>query len=251
MEKNIYEIKNLCKTFRAKSGGTVALGGVDLTVGRGDILGVIGFSGAGKSTLVRCLNLLERPDSGTVLFDGRDLAALKARELRRVRQRIGMIFQGFNLLSRRTALGNVLFPLETAGVPRAAAGAKAAALLAQVGLADKLNAYPAELSGGQQQRVAIARALATDPEVLLCDEATSALDSETAASVLALLARINAERGITLVVVTHQLEVVSRICRRVAVLENGGVRETGDASAVLGAPTCEATRRLLGRGEAV
>lgn len=249
--ENIIEIKNLSKTFRVKSGGTVALDGVSLTIRRGEILGVIGFSGAGKSTLVRCLNLLERPDSGAVLFDGRDLAALKRRELRRVRQRIGMIFQGFNLLSRRTALGNVLFPLETAGVPRAAARAKAAALLERVGLADKLNAYPAELSGGQQQRVAIARALATDPEVLLCDEATSALDSETASSVLALLAKINAERGITLVVVTHQLDVVSRICQRVAVLEGGGIRETGDVGTVLDAPSCEATKRLLGRGEAV
>ena len=243
--ENIIEIKNLRKTFKAKSGGTVALDNVSLSVARGEILGIIGFSGAGKSTLVRCLNLLERPDAGEVVFDGRNIAQLKTRELRRVRQRIGMIFQGFNLLSRRTALANVLFPLEIAGVPKEEARSRAAALLGKVGLSDKLNAYPAELSGGQKQRVAIARALATDPDVLLCDEATSALDSETAASVLGLLKKINAERGITLVVITHQLGVVERICDKVAVLEDGVVKETGGVKAVFASPSCAATRRLL------
>lgn len=246
---NIIEIKNLKKTFKDRQGGTVALDGIGLSVARGEILGVVGFSGAGKSTLVRCLNLLERPDSGSVVFDGCELTTLKARELRRVRRRIGMIFQNFNLLTRRTALANVLFPLETAGVPKSEAKRHAAELLERVGLSDKAEAYPAQLSGGQQQRVAIARALATNPDILLCDEATSALDSETTGSVLALLKRINAERGITLVVITHQLEVVERLCDRVAVLDGGSVVETGDVAAVFGSPTADATRRLLGRKE--
>lgn len=235
--ENIIEVRNLHKTYLSRRGSAVALNDVSLTVERGEILGIVGFSGAGKSTLVRCLNLLERPNDGEVIFDGQNLAALGNGDLRKVRRRIGMVFQSFNLLSRRTALANVLFPLEIARTPKAEARRLAAELLDKVGLSDKLNAYPSELSGGQKQRVAIARALATDPDVLLCDEVTSALDGETAASVLDLLVKINRERGITLIVITHQLEVVERICDRVVVLDGGAIKETGRVKDVFGSLT--------------
>ena len=236
----------LVKTFPGRDGAAVhALRGVSVEVPRGGSLGVIGFSGAGKSTLVRCLNLLERPDAGTVEFEGRDLAALPRGELMLARRRIGMVFQGFNLLMQRTALENVLFPLEVARVPRAEARRRALAALDSVGLADKSGAWPAQLSGGQKQRVAIARVLVAEPAAILCDEATSALDPHTAAGVLRLLRALNRERGIALVVITHSMSVARVLCDSVAVMEAGLVVESGPASEVLRAPKSAAARRQL------
>ena len=224
------ELRNLTKTFPGPNGGVQALKDVSLTIDDGDIYGIIGMSGAGKSTLVRCINLLERPTQGTVLLDGQDLSTLSQKELRQTRRKIAMIFQGFHLLQQRTCLKNVCFPLELAGVSRAAARQRAEELLELVGLPDKAGAYPSQLSGGQQQRVAIARALATDPKVLLCDEATSALDPNTTHAILSLIRQINRQTGITVVVITHQMSVVEEICNRVAILDNGVVAETGEVS---------------------
>ena len=190
------EIKNLTKTFTLASGEVEALKNVSLTINDGEIYGIIGMSGAGKSTLVRCINMLERPTAGSVIFDGVDMGSLSQKELRETRRKITMIFQGFNLLMQKNCLKNVCFPLELAGVPKAEAKKKAAELLELVGLAEKAKAYPAQLSGGQQQRVAIARALATEPKVLLCDEATSALDPKTTNSILDLVQTINKKTGI-------------------------------------------------------
>ena len=238
------EIKHLCKAYSTGDGTVEALRDVSLTVAEGDIYGIIGMSGAGKSTLVRCINMLERPTSGTVAVGGRDMGALNAAELRRARRDIAMIFQQFNLLMQRTCLENVRFPLELSGVKRTEATGRAAQLLELVGLPDKAEAYPAQLSGGQQQRVAIARALATDPKVLLCDEATSALDPNTA-QILGLIREINDRLGITVVVITHQMSVVREICRHVAILDHGVVAEEGAVSEVFAAPKSEAARRLV------
>ncbi len=222
-----------------------ALQHVNLTIGDGDIYGIIGMSGAGKSTLVRCINMLERPTEGTVLLDGRDLSAMSKKELREVRRRVTMIFQGFNLLMQRNCLQNVMLPLKLIHAPRQEAEARARELLELVGLPDKALAYPAQLSGGQQQRVAIARALATNPDVLLCDEATSALDPKTTHAILELIRDINRKMGITVIVITHQMSVVQEICNRVAILEHGTVVEEGEVSEVFSNPKAEATRNLV------
>ncbi len=242
---DILEISHLSKTFGSGESAVSALHDVNLSIHSGEIFGIIGLSGAGKSTLVRCINLLERPDEGKVLFHGKDLMSLSAKELRKQRRIISMIFQSFNLLEQRTALANICFPMELAGVPRKDARRKAAELLETVGLPDKAKAYPVQLSGGQKQRVAIARALASDPEVLLCDEATSALDPQTTNAILDLLQQISRERGITVILITHQMSVIEQICNRVAMLEVGRVAELGEVEQVFSNPRSDAGRRLV------
>ncbi len=239
------ELKNLTKTFATADGPVDALKHVNLTMRDGDIYGIIGMSGAGKSTLVRCINMLERPTEGEVLLDGRSLGSMDKKELREVRHRITMIFQGFNLLMQRTCLKNVILPLRLGGMKKSEAEKRGMELLTMVGLPDKANAYPAQLSGGQQQRVAIARALATNPQVLLCDEATSALDPKTTHAILELIRDINRKLGITVIVITHQMSVVQEICNRVAILEHGEVVEEGEVSEVFSNPRAEATRNLV------
>ena len=241
----IIEIKNLSKTFGSGDNQVAALQDVNLQIHKGDIFGIIGLSGAGKSTLVRCINLLERPDEGKVLFHGNDLVGLKEKELRMQRRKISMIFQSFNLLEQRTNLDNICFPLELSGVPKKEARERAMELLEIVGLPDKAKAYPVQLSGGQKQRIAIARALASDPEVLLCDEATSALDPQTTDSILKLLQKINQERGITVIIITHQMSVIEQICHRVAILDHGEVAEMGKVEDVFSNPKSKAGRRLV------
>ncbi|MEG3164193.1 ATP-binding cassette domain-containing protein [Sphingomonas sp. PB2P19] len=222
-----------------------ALSGVSLDVARGEVFGVIGQSGAGKSTLIRLINALERPTVGRVEVDGTNIASLAPAALRVLRRRIGMIFQNFGLLSSRTVAANVAFPLKLADLPRAERDAKVAGLLARVGLSDQADKYPAQLSGGQKQRVGIARALATDPDVLLCDEATSALDPETTRQVLALLRDLNRDLGLTIVLITHEMEVVRAVCDRMAVLDQGRVVETGAVADIFAAPAHGATQRML------
>ena len=239
------EIKNLCKTYSSASGNVEALRDINLTIEDGEIFGIIGLSGAGKSTLVRCINLLERPTSGSVIIDGQDITVLPRPELLKMRRSISMIFQGFNLLEQRSVLRNVTFPLEISGVGRKAAQAKAKELLQVVGLEDKADAYPAQLSGGQKQRVAIARALATDPRYLLCDEATSALDPNTTRSILELLRRINRELGVTIVVITHEMKVIDQICDRVAVIDQSRIAEMGRVADVFTSPRSEIARELI------
>ncbi|MDO4990861.1 MAG: ATP-binding cassette domain-containing protein [Eubacteriales bacterium] len=239
------ELIDLSKTYSAASGDVEALRDINLTIRDGEIFGIIGLSGAGKSTLVRCINLLERPSSGRVVIDGKDLTALPRAELLQMRRKISMIFQGFNLLEQRSVLRNVTFPLEISGVGRRAAQAKAKELLQVVGLEDKADAYPAQLSGGQKQRVAIARALATDPRYLLCDEATSALDPNTTRSILELLRRINRELGVTIVVITHEMKVIDQICDRVAVIDQSRIAEMGRVADVFTSPRSEIARELI------
>ena len=241
----IIEIRQLSKIFGSGDSQVAALRNVSLAVQSGEIFGIIGLSGAGKSTLVRCINLLEHPNEGSVLFHGKDLTGLKPRELRLQRRKISMIFQSFNLLDQRTSLDNICFPLELAGVSRKEARKRAMELLETVGLPDKANAYPVQLSGGQKQRIAIARALASDPEVLLCDEATSALDPQTTDSILKLLQQINRERGITVIIITHQMSVIEQICHRVAILDHGEVAEIGEVEEVFRNPKSQAGRRLV------
>ena len=241
----IIEIKNLTKTFGSGENQVEALRDVNISVNSGEIFGIIGLSGAGKSTLVRCINLLERPNEGQVLFHGKNMMAMSDKQLRLQRRKITMIFQSFNLLEQRTALDNICFPLELVGTPRKEAVKRAKELLEIVGLPDKANAYPVQLSGGQKQRIAIARALATDPEVLLCDEATSALDPKTTDSILKLLQEINRERGITVIIITHQMSVIEQICHRVAILDHGDVAEIGKVEDVFHNPQSEAGRRLV------
>ena len=241
----IVEIKNLSKTFGGGENQVHALQDVSIAVQPGEIFGIIGLSGAGKSTLVRCINLLERPDKGQVLFHGKDLMTMSDKELRTQRRKISMIFQSFNLLDQRTALDNICFPLELVGTSRKEARKRAMELLETVGLPDKANAYPVQLSGGQKQRIAIARALASDPEVLLCDEATSALDPQTTDSILNLLKTINKERGITVIIITHQMSVIEQICHRVAILDLGKVAEIGPVEDVFSNPKTPAGRRLV------
>ena len=239
------EIQHLTKTFTTAGGTTEALKDVSLTIPDGEIYGIIGMSGAGKSTLVRSINMLERPTSGKIVIDGRDMAALSEAELRAARRDITMIFQGFNLLMQRTCQRNVAFPLELAGMKRGDAMKRAAELLELVGLGDKLKNYPSQLSGGQQQRVAIARALATKPKILLCDEATSALDPQSTQSILSLIRDIHDRLGITVIVITHQMSVVEQICTRVAILDGGEVAEEGKVSEVFAAPQSQAAKRLV------
>lgn len=228
----------------AGSGGA-ALDGVSLSVARGEVFGVIGPSGAGKSTLIRLINALERPSSGRVEIEGMDIARLSPAALRMVRRRIGMIFQNFGLLSSRTVTQNVAFPLKLAGMKRPARDAKVSGLLARVGLTDHAGKYPPQLSGGQKQRVGIARALATDPDILLCDEATSALDPETTRSVLALLRDLNDELGLTIVLITHEMDVVRAVCDRVAILDAGRIVETGPVAEIFAGARHPATRAML------
>ncbi len=239
------ELKQVSKEFLTPDGRVEALKNVSLQIPDGDIFGIIGMSGAGKSTLVRCINLLERPSSGSVEIDGVRLESLSDRELRKLRRQISMIFQGFHLLMQRSCLKNVRFPMYLAGVPRAEANRRAMELLELVGLADKAAAYPAQLSGGQQQRVAIARALATDPKILLCDEATSALDPNTTSSILELIRSIHEKLGLTVIVITHQMSVVEQICRHLAILDQGEVVEQGEVTEIFSHPQSTAAKRLV------
>ncbi len=241
----LIRLAGVTKTFAAGPTPVTALDGVDLDVRPGAIVGVIGRSGAGKSTLIRLVNGLERPSAGRVIVDGQEISGLPEAGLRRARRSIGMIFQHFNLLSSRTAAGNVALPLELAGVERTAARARVAELLDLVGLSDKADRYPAELSGGQKQRVGIARALATNPKVLLSDEATSALDPETTRSILDLLARINGELGLTILLITHEMAVIRGVAHEVAVLDRGRIVEAGPVFDVFSAPRHALTRSFL------
>ena len=239
------ELQHLTKRFATQGGTVVALNDINLTIRDGDVYGIIGMSGAGKSTLVRCINMLERPDEGNVIVNGKQMQDLRAADLRAARREITMIFQQFNLLMQRTCLRNIMFPMELAKVPGDKAEARARELLELVGLPDKADAYPAQLSGGQKQRIAIARALATDPKVLLCDEATSALDPNTTHAILQLIQKINRELGITVVIITHQMSVIEEICSRVAILDGGVVAEQGKVEDIFSNPHTDAARRLV------
>ena len=239
------QIQHLTKRFAAAGATVVALNDINLEIQDGDIYGIIGMSGAGKSTLVRCINMLERPDEGKVIVNGREMMQLSPAELRDARREITMIFQQFNLLMQRTCLKNICFPMELAGVPKEKATARARELLELVGLPDKADAYPAQLSGGQKQRIAIARALATNPKVLLCDEATSALDPNTTHAILQLIQKINREMGITVVIITHQMSVVEEICDSVAILDGGVVVEQGSVQEIFANPKTAAAKRLV------
>ena len=245
MADPILQVIDLEKKFQSAHGEVYALKGVNLTISQGDVFGIIGKSGAGKSTLVRCLNLLERPTGGSVLFEGRDLCRLDAAGLRMARRSMGMIFQQFNLLMQRTAEENIRFPLELAGVAAPEAEKRALELLDLVGLADRQRAYPAQLSGGQKQRVAIARALASNPRVLLCDEATSALDPATTDAILDLIKDINQRLGITAVVITHEMSVIEKICSHVAIINHGHIAETGLVEEVFFHPRTAEARQLV------
>ena len=243
--EDLFELNHLYKTFGSGAQQVEALKDICLSIRTGEIFGIIGLSGAGKSTLVRCLNLLERPTSGKVYVNDKDMMTLSEPEIRRCRQKIGMVFQHFNLLMQRTVLGNVCFPLEIVGMSRKDAKKRAMEVLKLVGIADKANAYPSQLSGGQKQRVAIARVLANDPEIILCDEATSALDPMTTESILSLLQTINRTQNITIVVITHEMKVIQQICNRVAVLDEGRIQETGPVSEVFSHPQTRAAKRLV------
>ena len=245
MSEPIIQIEHLNKTFGAGPTAVHALEDINLAVQPGEIFGIIGLSGAGKSTLVRCMNLLERPTSGSVVVDGKEMTKLSTKDLNRARQSIGMIFQSFNLLMQRTALDNVCFPLELIGTKRPQARKRAQELLDLVGLGARAGAYPAQLSGGQKQRVAIARALATSPKVLLCDEATSALDPTTTLSILALLKELNEKLRVTVVVITHQMNVIEEICHRVAILDHGVIAEQGSVEDIFSHPQTEIGRSLV------
>lgn len=241
----IIQVENISKTFCTSSGQVEAVKNVSFSIEKGDIYGIIGLSGAGKSTLVRCLNLLEKPEKGKVLVDGKDLLHLQGKELYKERQDIGMIFQHFNLLMQKNVVDNICFPLQIAGVSKKVAKIRALRLLEMVGLSDKVKAYPAQLSGGQKQRVAIARVLANNPKILLCDEATSALDPQTTKSILHLLKEINQKYGITIVVITHEMSVIQQICNRVAVLNHGVLVEEGDVESIFRSPKSEEARKLI------
>lgn len=238
-------LENISKTFKTKDHTVEAVKNVSIHINQGEIYGIIGFSGAGKSTLVRCINLLERPTSGKVSFDGTELTSLSGGELRRARQKIGMIFQQFNLMASRTVEQNIALPLEGSGKTREEIAARVKELLQYVDLSDKAKAYPSQLSGGQKQRVAIARALANDPKVLLCDEATSALDPQTTKSILNLLNRLNRELGITVVIITHEMAVIKKICQRVAVMEDGVVVEEGEVFDIFANPQQQITKDFV------
>lgn len=239
------ELKNLFKVFKTKSGDITALRDINLTINDGEIFGIIGLSGAGKSTLVRCINLLERPTSGEVVVDGKNIVEISRKELLNVRQSIGMIFQGFNLLEQRNVLKNVCYPLEIAGVKKEEAVKRAEEMLEIVGLSDRKKSYPSQLSGGQKQRVAIARALATNPKYILCDEATSALDPNTTQSILELLKEINKNMGVTIIVITHEMKVIDKICDRVAVIDKSTIAEVGKVSDVFINPQSDIARELI------
>ena len=242
---NVFELQNVYKTYRNDGKEFEALKNVSLEVGEGEIFGIIGMSGAGKSTLVRTLNRLEDVSEGRVTFYGKNLAELKPAELRKVRHSISMIFQGFNLLNQRTVIQNVELSMRILGIGRAERRKKALEMLEIVGLADKANEFPARLSGGQKQRVAIARALAVDPKVLLCDEATSALDPKITGEILDLLKKINEERSLTIVIITHEMSVVEKICDKVAIIDDGELAEVGDVKEVFSNPKSRAAKKLV------
>ena len=242
---NVFELQNVYKTYRNDGKEFEALKNVSLEVGEGEIFGIIGMSGAGKSTLVRTLNRLEDVSGGRVTFYGKNLAELKPAELRKVRHSISMIFQGFNLLNQRTVIQNVELSMRILGIGRAERRKKALEMLEIVGLADKANEFPARLSGGQKQRVAIARALAVDPKVLLCDEATSALDPKITGEILDLLKKINEERSLTIVIITHEMSVVEKICDKVAIIDDGELAEVGDVREVFSNPQSKAAKKLV------
>lgn len=239
------QLDHIEKIYHTASGDLHALKDINLTINEGEIFGIIGLSGAGKSTLVRCINMLERPTSGKVFVDGQEMTALSEEQLRKARQNIGMIFQHFNLLASRTVYGNIAFPLEIQGLDKAAIKKKVEPLLELVGLSDRADHYPSQLSGGQKQRVGIARALASDPKVLLCDEATSALDPQTTESILNLLRDINKRLHITIVMITHQMNVVKEICDRVAVIENGEIIEQGTMVDIFTNPQKATTKEFV------
>lgn len=240
------QIENLNKTYEVANNEThVALRDINLTIEDSSIFGIIGQSGAGKSTLVRCINLLERPTSGTIKIDGRDITQLTGKDLLELRSSVGMIFQNFSLFQQRSVLRNVMFPLELRHVDKKKAEERALELLKMVGLEGKANKYPSQLSGGQQQRVAIARALANRPSIMLCDEATSALDTMTTHSILELLKRINQELGVTLIIITHSLTVAELICDNVVVIDEGVIVEQGKTEDVFNNPQSEVAKKLL------
>lgn len=239
-------VEQLSKTYLTTKGSVSALDRIDLEIATGEIYGIIGVSGAGKSTLIRCMNRLEEPDSGRIWIGGEDITQLSGRRLRKARQKIGMIFQHFNLLDGKTVYQNVAFPLVVAGHPRELIRRRVREILDLVKLSDKAEAYPAQLSGGQKQRVGIARALANDPDVLLSDEATSALDPETTYSILELLKDINRQLKLTIVLITHELEVLQHICDSMAVIENGRIVESGPVAKLFLNPKSDTARRFVG-----
>ncbi|MGN8831616.1 methionine ABC transporter ATP-binding protein [Selenomonas montiformis] len=239
------KLSHIEKTYDSPSGPVKALRGIDLTIGRGEIYGIIGLSGAGKSTLVRCINMLERPTAGQVFVDGREMTALTPAELREARKSIGMIFQHFNLLSSATVYDNVAFPLKLAGMPAEDIRQRVEPLLKLVGLEAKAHQYPSQLSGGQKQRVGIARALASEPKVLLCDEATSALDPQTTKAILDLIRNINKKLRLTVVVITHEMQVIKEICDKVAVIDKGVIAEQGSVLDVFTNPQQPITKEFI------
>ncbi|MBP1949760.1 methionine ABC transporter ATP-binding protein [Virgibacillus litoralis] len=239
------ELQEIEKVYQSKHQKVVGVDNVSLNVNKGEVYGIVGYSGAGKSTLLRCMNILERPTSGAVLVGGVNLLTLPPKALRTARQSIGMIFQGFYLVASKTVFENVAFALKAAGIDKASRKNRVVELLELVGLSDKINHYPAQLSGGQKQRVSIARALANNPKVLLCDEATSSLDPSTTKSILALLKKINKELGITIVVITHEMEVVKEICQRCAVMQDGRIIEEGPVYDIFSDPKEELTKNFI------
>ena len=245
------EIKNLSKFFSTENGDFVAINDINLTIEDGDIFGIIGMIGAGKSTLIRCINLLEKPSEGKIVIDGQDITSLEGKGLLALRRKIGMVFQRFNLLMQRTIRDNVAFPLEIAGVEKKKRYERVDELLEIVGLSSKAGSYPVQLSGGQQQRVSIARALANHPSLLLCDEPTSALDSLTTNSILKLLKDINHKLGVTIIIITHEIAVVEKICNKVAIIDESRIIEQGFVKDVISNPQQEITKKLLERGELV
>lgn len=246
MEDKFIEVKQLYKTFHTKKQDIEVLKGIDLSVEKGEIYGIVGFSGAGKSTLVRCINRLEEPDSGSVRIGDKEITALGKAQLNEQRRKIGMIFQQFNLFDSMTVAQNIAYPLKLTGASSKEADARVEEMLALVGLTEKKNAYPGELSGGQKQRVGIARALANRPDVLLSDEATSALDPQTTLSVLDLLKEINKKLGLTIILITHELEVIKYTCHRMAVMEDGKILEKGPVRDIFQNPECATARNFIG-----
>lgn len=240
------ELQNVKKVYPVTGGEVVALDNISLKINKGDIFGIIGLSGAGKSTLIRCVNRLDTPTEGKILIDGQNVPEMNKRQLRKMRRKVSMIFQQFNLLMQQTVAKNIAYPMECIGMPRAKINARVKELLEVVGLESKAKAYPAQLSGGQRQRVAIARALASDPEVLLCDEATSALDPMTTQAILRLLQQINRDMGITIVIITHEMAVIRQVCTHVAILDGGVIAEEGSVDEVFTHTKSEAGRRLFG-----
>ncbi|MHC6179750.1 methionine ABC transporter ATP-binding protein [Clostridium sp. JNZ X4-2] len=238
-------LKNINKIYTSKTNTVEALKNINLHIKAGEIFGIIGYSGAGKSTLIRCINLLEQPTSGEVIVNGKNLTRLSSKELRKSREKIGMIFQNFNLMKNRTVFENVAYPLKRKGLSKKGIEKKVLDLLKLVELSDKINVYPSQLSGGQKQRVGIARSLANDPEVLLCDEATSALDPQTTRAILKLLKNINEKLKLTIVVITHQMEVVKDICQRVAVIDSGKIVEEGNIIDIFTNPKVNITKKFI------